>query len=375
MTSRRSGADRRSGTERRQQDRSTRYAGMGELRLPARREQLLQFLMRYLFAGLAAAFFLDPAVPEPVWLDRGDMAALLLVHAIANTAFLATAWFRPAGLGRFRAAMWLDMAAVTVCVANDPFSVPPSLLAFLMVVLGNGMRYGLRVLNEAVAVAVGGAMAGVAVKLYGDGAMSPAMPFLGIFFALILVYVQILMTRIERSREQLVELPRIDALTGLMNRRALEEAADRVLADLHRRKGRAVLAFADLDNFKQVNDRYGHTTGDEVLRRCAEVLRRSVRQTDIAARFGGDEFVLLLPNLGLDEAEAVARRIQHRVEDWARSSRLDCSISFGLAEAPRHGDTLAQLLAEVDGAMYRSKRPGAPGGVERVGDPLRPALE
>ena len=123
------------------------------------------------------------------------------------------------------------------------------------------------------------------------------------------------------------------------------------------------MLFADLDKFKAVNDELGHAAGDQVLRQFAEIIRNSIRSSDIAARFGGDEFVILLENTSLEYAECVATRIQQQVNDWADGNGIDVSVTFGLGEAPTHGDNFHSLLEQVDRALYHSKTAHTGGGL------------
>jgi diguanylate cyclase (GGDEF)-like protein len=123
------------------------------------------------------------------------------------------------------------------------------------------------------------------------------------------------------------------------------------------------MLFADLDKFKAVNDVLGHAAGDRVLKSFAEIVRKTIRSTDVAARFGGDEFVMLLEDTSLGEAEIVAVRIQKLVAEWANENGIDFSVSFGLGEAPTHGDSFPGLLEQVDRAMYYSKAKHTGGGL------------
>ncbi|MGD8430592.1 MAG: GGDEF domain-containing protein [Ectothiorhodospiraceae bacterium] len=362
--------DRRRGGARRRRDRAQWYAvWLGSIRYPGWREQLIQFLTRYLFMVLGILFFTWPGAPPPVWLDSGTLVAMLLVHGTCNTVALVHARRWPVSLMRFRLTMWVDIAAVTVCVANDPYAIPPSLLAFIMVALGNGMRYGMPLFTEALVGIFGGTLAALSLNHLGfvDG-VSRGLIFINLFGGIILVYAYILMSRIERSRAQLERRSRLDTLTGLMNRQALEEAAHTLLTDVSTRGGRLILMFADMDAFKQVNDDHGHTAGDLVLKQVSAVMRRSVRAHDLVARYGGDEFVLLLHDLDMDEAESVALRIQRHIRKWATASGFSCGVSIGLVEAPAQGKTFYELLEKVDTALYRAKRGDEVGRIERVED-------
>ena len=153
----------------------------------------------------------------------------------------------------------------------------------------------------------------------------------------------------------------VDPLTGLANRRQCEEALGAELARAERFGAPLTLVFADLDDFKAVNDRYGHPVGDVVLREFAAVLRESVREADVAGRWGGEEFVLLLPGTDGDGGVQLAERIRAALAERATLTpagaaiRLTCSL--GVSEHAT-GDDAAALVAAADRALYRAKRSG-----------------
>jgi diguanylate cyclase (GGDEF)-like protein len=145
-----------------------------------------------------------------------------------------------------------------------------------------------------------------------------------------------------------------DPLTGLPNRRRI----DTFVTALKRKRVGAVIGALDLDGFKAVNDTHGHPTGDLVLQRLAGILAQAVRQSDLLARYGGDEFVLILPNTTLEEAKDIEQRVTTAVdaEDWeALVPGTPVTMSVGWAELPTGGDVTAVLHA-ADEALYREKR-------------------
>ena len=131
-----------------------------------------------------------------------------------------------------------------------------------------------------------------------------------------------LLARIGELQGQLAHSARTDELTGLPNRRALFETLAREIVRARRRDGKLCVAFADLDRFKLVNDRLGHQVGDAVLREAGAALNAGLRTYDVVARYGGDEFVLVLPETGVWEGHAVAERVRETIA--ARSSRVRC---------------------------------------------------
>lgn len=168
-----------------------------------------------------------------------------------------------------------------------------------------------------------------------------------------------LIRKVQKQNQRLDELNRIDALTGLESRAHWQTQAESILAQHQSQAEAATLMLIDVDRFKDINDRYGHTTGDDVLRAIADVIRRVMPEHSHAGRLGGDEFALLLPQT-LDQAEAVAERIRATVEalDFPRLPHLRCSISIGLAEPPTAGLGLREWSEAADRAMYRAKQSG-----------------
>jgi diguanylate cyclase (GGDEF)-like protein len=156
-------------------------------------------------------------------------------------------------------------------------------------------------------------------------------------------------------------LRRTDPLTGLANRQAFFEQAAIALSLCQRNARPVSLAYLDLDNFKNANDRFGHAFGDTLLRRCGELIAASVRGSDIAARIGGDEFVVLLPETPHDEATRVMARFVAAIDaiDDFRSASVTASI--GVVVDARAGAGVAELVALADAQMYLAKQRGKNG--------------
>ena len=159
---------------------------------------------------------------------------------------------------------------------------------------------------------------------------------------------------------QLQSAATTDELTGLYNRRALEERLGAEISRSLRHQLRTTVILVDLDRFKNVNDTLGHAAGDRLLIEVAAVLRRECRTLDVCGRLGGDEFLVILPMTRPEEAMVFVSRVQ---AGFARLEQLhpefgSCSASFGLAECPEHGTTVHSVMAASDAALYRAKRGG-----------------
>lgn len=162
-------------------------------------------------------------------------------------------------------------------------------------------------------------------------------------------------------QEKLSEQAHRDPLTGLYNRRYLDDTLARELARCQREGLPLSLMLIDLDHFKQINDTYGHLAGDEVLKQLAAMLSARARTSDVVCRFGGEEFLLLLP--AMTQATALERADQWRQEFAAHSIRfgelhMQATLSVGVATYPGHGTTPQALIRSADDALYRAKTGG-----------------
>ena len=184
------------------------------------------------------------------------------------------------------------------------------------------------------------------------------------------VLISLLMDITERARaeravqvlqEQLRDQSVHDALTGLFNRRYLEEVLGRALADASPTTRPVSIIMADLDHFKDVNDRNGHPAGDDVLRAFSATLRRHARRVDVCCRYGGEEFLLVLPDtpldVALDRAELLRSATAGTPIDSAGKA-IAITASFGVATATVHGRTADELIAAADKALYSAKHAG-----------------
>ncbi len=163
------------------------------------------------------------------------------------------------------------------------------------------------------------------------------------------------------AQARLQELARTDPLTQLRNRRAAMEAAQREAARVARGAGPLAVLLGDVDHFKAINDTHGHETGDDALRAVADVLRAGVRQVDHVARWGGEEFLILLPGTEVPEAMAVAERLRAGVQQLrvagANGQPLTLAMTVGVSVLEA-GGAFDQALARADRALYAGKQAG-----------------
>jgi len=163
------------------------------------------------------------------------------------------------------------------------------------------------------------------------------------------------------DQEELERLANYDALTGLYNRRVILRTLDEGIRHAVRHNGELGLIMLDLDHFKDVNDRYGHIVGDEVLERVAALIRENIRDLDAAGRYGGEEFLVLLSEATLESARDVAERIRRAVES-ARTAdphggEFGITVSLGVS-GWHDGEDGQSVISRADEALYRAKRAG-----------------
>ena len=171
-------------------------------------------------------------------------------------------------------------------------------------------------------------------------------------------FVRMLKDRLDGLVARFADAAREDAVTGLLNRRGFDESFDLEIERAQRAGHSLSLVLGDLDHFKEVNDRLGHPYGDEVLRRTAETLRVTNRRIDVAARVGGEEFAVLLPDTDERGAHVAAERMRRAIRDGFADDPMPLTISFGIASFPGHGENADDLMESADQALYTAKEIG-----------------
>ena len=209
----------------------------------------------------------------------------------------------------------------------------------------------------------------LAIAPPGSGGLPPqtvAIVGINLTALILLAYVAMVIAREQRrARDAAIRLSTIDNLTGLFNRTFFFAAVEREIARSARSGRGFCMLMMDLDELKQINDRHGHFFGDRVLRGVGEVIRSGGRRIDTAARYGGDEFVVLLPETDPSGAYVLAEKIRVGVAELrvdVAGSMIQPSISIGVVSYPEDGQTSDELMITADTSMYRSKR----GGKNRV---------
>jgi diguanylate cyclase (GGDEF)-like protein len=315
----------------------------------------LQLFIRIMLGIMAAVYF--NYIPIPLLILSTLQINLIIISYIV---FHSCGWWYykryGAKNGMIRLGSWIDIMGAVTAILCDPFTIPPMLLLLLIAALGNGIQHGLNVAVESMigAPILGGAALAIHFRLLGDWP-----PYNFYFYVLLiavgLYYSYLLVLRLERMKRQAVRIGEQDPLTGIPNRRPFLRVAEYLLSVNERSPIPLVFVFADLDNFKAVNDRFGHEMGDRVLVHFSGMAKARLRKSDIIARYGGDEFAMILTNTSPGSAESLLQQLQREFWDWAKENGFPVGFSFGLGMAPEGKNNLDDILRQVDTALYEAK--------------------
>lgn len=165
-----------------------------------------------------------------------------------------------------------------------------------------------------------------------------------------------LLKNLEKNIDHLYEIATIDEKTGVYNNKFFKTVSEMEL-DKAKRGSKLSILMIDLDNFKKLNDTYGHLIGDKMLQRLGFVLKENTRKYDIVSRFGGEEFVILLPNTNISWARVVCERLRRKVEADKEMSKYSVTMSGGLTQYKK-GDTIRKMQLRADKGIYKAKKLG-----------------
>lgn len=299
--------------------------------------------------------------------DDGETSAAissgLFFYAALVMAFRYANFYQRESRWKIAIETWGMIALVTWVLHFTGGLASPLLNAYLLAIITSALTLGRLTTLSMVAL-----IAACYVYLGGGTPETLlSMRFLGGFAAqlapvLLVAYITTMFSadiRYGLARAKL--LSETDELTGLFNLRGFAIAANRLFAQTARNARPASVLMIDSDSLKAINDAHGHDTGNRLLRQTANAIKAELRYTDVCARYGGDEFIVLLPETPAKGALDVAERIRKAVHTTplrADGREVVCSVSIGIASAPEDGRTLDSLAARADRALYQAKRQG-----------------
>ena len=328
---------------------------------PASTRQVARVVAFLFLAAVAVVVALTGAWPD----DEPAVFTLLAAGTLLVVLFMDM--IPPAAFGRYRrplegigAIAFLGLLMVLTGAADSPF-----LVGFYLVVAGTALSTEGRAPIAVAAVgAVTIAIVGLLDALVGGPLDPNALAWMGIN-AVSLILLADIATAAARSqrhaRDEALRASRFDALTGLYNRSFFFTTMEQELRRSDRMGRGFTMLMLDLDDLKPVNDTFGHQWGDRLIKGIADTIRQTIRFTDAAARYGGDEFVILLPETDTAGGYVVGEKLRRDIYAltlFAADRNVRSSVSVGLVAYPDDGNTIEQLVAAADVAMYEAKRRG-----------------
>lgn len=267
--------------------------------------------------------------------------------------------------------LWISFVMTTGALVSITAYRGPrgALLTFLSMVLGAGavaaMQGGMRFNPDtgALTTALGMVSLGIYMLMVADGARQRGLKLRAAREAL-RQKERALQRQLDDNhilQQQLQEQANRDPLTGLFNRRYLDATMARELTRCQRESQPLSLLVMDIDHFKRINDEHGHPAGDEVLRQVAQLLARRARSSDVVCRYGGEEYVALLPNMTAHTALVRAEEYRSLLQTMPiafEDKELRVTLSIGVASFPKHGRTVPDLIHVADAALYQAKQTG-----------------
>jgi diguanylate cyclase (GGDEF)-like protein len=301
-----------------------------------------------MYGSLAVAFIIG--IPWIGWWTLIPLAGAILSYA-AFKPRIATSE-RPEYVIAATVVIAQILIGIGIALSGGPHS--PVIAMLLLPIVTLPARFSARGVWAGLGVTIVVLLLSTVAIAPADLADDPTYTLVGLATAIgLAAFAQALMRAEMQQRSDAV----LDPLTGLLNRKALASRFDEIAQQATLTGAPVCLIACDLDRFKQVNDSHGHDRGDAVLKDAAYVLRKHLRSFELAYRLGGEEFLIVLPGVGLEEGRAVAQRVCSGLED-ARPGGLAVTASFGVAAASGAGVVFEPLFREADAALYEAKRAG-----------------
>jgi diguanylate cyclase (GGDEF)-like protein len=317
--------------------------------------------LQWLLLILVMLYFYIPTRP----IDNPDV---LIVSMVSFTGFVLL--FRYSRCctreARWKLAMhtWGMIAFITLVLCYTGKTGSPLLNLYLLVIIACAITLG-KVMTLLEVILIGACYLYLGYADYGSDIISPETftTLMANFspFLLVAYVTSLLAEDIHLARRKITVLSQTDELTGLLNMRAFSILLDKEITTAARYPQPFTLMMIDVDGLKQVNDHFGHAAGTRLLKTVAGSISDCVRTSDVLARYGGDEFIILMPHTRSEAARIAAERIRaaiHKSSFDMNGQRIAASVSIGIASYPEGIDTAADVLEKADVALYRSKQSG-----------------
>jgi len=303
-------------------------------------------------------------VPTSVITDSWGLILAMMLYASFVISFRYSKLFTEETHWKLAIETWAMFVFITWAIYNSGGIDSPLLNLYLLVIIVSALTLGkLTTLLEFIMITAVYFYLGQDKNTESIYSMTEFGEMMILFSPILLVgYVTTLLAAdVQYARQELVMLSDTDELTGLKNRRAFKSELSNEVKKSIRYKRPFSIMMLDADNLKHVNDRYGHAVGDKLIVTLSRTIQESLRSTDILARYGGDEFVVMLPETNDSRTIEVAERIRAAVENTSFSAdgdRVSSTLSIGIACYPDDSEDSEDIINKADQALYESKRKG-----------------
>ena len=317
--------------------------------------------LQWLLLILVILYFFIPTRPitdsNPLIITMVSYSVFILLFRYSNFQTRETRW-------KLAVETWAMITFISLVLSYTGLVESPLLNLYLLVIIACAITLGkLMTLLEVMLIA--SCYLYMAYLKYSTGVfaaetftmlMAKFSPFL-----LVAYVTSMLSSDILNAKRRITLLSRTDDLTGLLNMRAFNDLLEKEIARVTRYAQPLTVIMVDVDSLKGINDRYGHTVGSRLISTIGQSISESVRNTDVVARYGGDEFVIMTTHTGTDEAHMVAERIRAAIHNTSfdmDGNRISTTVSVGIASFPECVDEAIDVLDKADIALYKSKQTG-----------------
>jgi diguanylate cyclase (GGDEF)-like protein len=296
--------------------------------------------------------------------NNGQIIVGLLLYAVFVIGFRYFNLYRSETRWKLAIETWVMIVLITWVLYNDGRLGSPLVNLYLLTIITSALTLGKMVtLLEVALIAACYVFLDYSAEITPEFTIQYAGELMAQLAPIMLVaYITTMLSAdIRQALSRIKLISETDELTGIYNVRAFTALADRTHKQAVRYSQRYSIVMMDCDNLKAINDTYGHEAGSRLLKLTVTSAQKELRQTDVLARYGGDEFVILLPQTGPDGAREVAERIRRAIEATpldVRGEKAKSTISAGVASYPDHGVELAAVMNRADQALYVSKKEG-----------------
>jgi diguanylate cyclase (GGDEF)-like protein len=340
-------------------NRSTSTYDREELKGFARSMAELQWLLLI----LVILYFFIPTRP----ITDSDSDNLIITMVIYSSFVMVFRYMNfQARASRWKLAVetWAMIAFISIVLSHTGLVESPLLNLYLLVIIACAITLGkIMTLLEVALIACCYLYMGYLDYSAGLFAPETFTMLMAKFspFLLVAYVTSMLAADIQHAKQRITLLSQTDDLTGLLNMRAFNDILDKEISRVTRHAQPFTVIMVDVDGLKSVNDQYGHLAGSRLIRTIAQSINESIRNTDVLARYGGDEFVVLMTHTSTEHARMAAERIRTAIHNTSfdmKGNHISTTVSIGIASFPESVDTATEVLGKADIALYKSKQSG-----------------